>query len=262
MPKTSSVDTYKKEANEASGLSHITTAVKTCKDCQQSKPLEEFSPNKRCRDGRTTYCKPCLSLRHRAYRDARRGGPPRRVHARLPSGERAEKWCPHCRRSLPLSDFGRNASATDGLTGYCKRCHLEKTKASQDRNGGAHNYHLLRRYGITVEDYDRLVAAQGGVCALCRVRPPELVDHDHLTGAVRGVLCSCCNQGLGNFRDDAATARAAADYLERTTWQRHQEGTGVYRLTSPRPGARRSATSSALQHLICSRRVESSLPVS
>jgi len=84
------------------------------------------------------------------------------------------------------------------------------------------------------------------------------VDHDHLTGKVRGVLCSCCTQGLGNFREDVAFVPAADDYLERTTWQRTQVCTGVYRLTSLRPAAHPSVSSSAMQHLICSRRTASS----
>ena len=41
---------------------------------------------------------------------------------------------------------------------------------------------------------------------MCGVRPPEHVDHDHVSGAVRGVLCSGCNQGLGNFRDAPGAA--------------------------------------------------------
>ena len=49
----------------------------------------------------------------------------------------------------------------------------------------------MRRYGLTAVQFDATVEEQGGVCALCRVRKPDHVDHDHLTGAVRGVLCSC-----------------------------------------------------------------------
>lgn len=70
---------------------------------------------------------------------------------------------------------------------------------------------------MTAEDVDALVEAQGGLCAVCGLRPPAHVDHDHRTGSVRGVLCSGCNQGLGNFRDSAEALRRAADYLERTS---------------------------------------------
>lgn len=69
---------------------------------------------------------------------------------------------------------------------------------------------------MTAAEVDQMVLDQGGFCLLCRERAPEHVDHDHVTGRVRGVLCSCCNQGLGNIRDNADTLRAAFDYLETT----------------------------------------------
>jgi hypothetical protein len=78
----------------------------------------------------------------------------------------------------------------------------------------------IRRYGITVDDYDRMLVAQNGVCAICR--QPCLtgkrlaVDHDHATGKVRGLLCSNCNQGLGHYCDEPVLLRAAADYVERS----------------------------------------------
>ena len=153
-----------------------------------------------------------------------------------------------------MADFARSRSTRDGLTAYCGSGHNEATRASLERNGGSWNYDLRRRYGITAAEFDAMVEAQGGLCALCRQRKPEHVDHDHVTGKVRGVLCSCCNQGLGNFRDDVAALRVAIDYLERTTWQKQRVCTGVFRLTSPRPAAPRSPSSSELQRLISSRR--------
>lgn len=83
---------------------------------------------------------------------------------------------------------------------------------------------LRRSFGLTLEQYDTRLVAQNGVCALCR-RPETAVlkgklkrlavDHDHLTGKVRGLLCSQCNTSLGMFGDDPSRLRAAADYLER-----------------------------------------------
>lgn len=67
---------------------------------------------------------------------------------------------------------------------------------------------------ITVEQFQALVAAQNGRCALCGKVPPKLhVDHCHDTGRVRALLCSTCNTGLGKFGDDPVRLEAAAAYL-------------------------------------------------
>lgn len=61
-----------------------------------------------------------------------------------------------------------------------------------------------------------MLATQGGRCAICRELPGRKalhVDHDHASGRVRGLLCFRCNAGLGNFRDDPGTLKAALSYL-------------------------------------------------
>ncbi len=83
-------------------------------------------------------------------------------------------------------------------------------------------YHLKRKFGLTGEQYDAMVAAQGGVCAICR--NPETatrqgivkllaVDHCHATGKIRGLLCNACNAMLGHGRDDVTLLKAAIAYL-------------------------------------------------
>lgn len=75
-----------------------------------------------------------------------------------------------------------------------------------------------RHYGIDLAHYDMLLAEQGGCCAICR-RPPKrkrlVVDHDHVTGAVRGLLCVGCNIALGHL-GDGAYLQSAGDYLARS----------------------------------------------
>ena len=118
---------------------------------------------------------------------------------------------------------------------YCTPCFNRKKEESRQRvHGGSRNYHLQRRYGITAADADAMLEAQGGLCAVCRERPAEHVDHDHLTGQVRGMLCFCCNQGLGNFRDRADVLQAAIGYLETHSWQKRRISPGVYELHPPR----------------------------
>lgn len=82
---------------------------------------------------------------------------------------------------------------------------------------------LKKTYGLSLEDYDRMHRACGGLCQICR-RPETAkhgnklrvlcVDHDHETKIVRGLLCSSCNRGLGYLGDEALRLRAAVQYLE------------------------------------------------
>jgi hypothetical protein len=71
------------------------------------------------------------------------------------------------------------------------------------------------RYGVTQRQYDEMFAAQGGRCAICREAFEVLsVDHDHVTGEVRGLLCPPCNIAIGNLADSPERAIAAARYLK------------------------------------------------
>jgi hypothetical protein len=82
----------------------------------------------------------------------------------------------------------------------------------------------LSRYGLTQDEFDAMFAAQHGLCAICKNPPAATgwrtmtslhIDHDHITGTVRDLLCGRCNQGIGSLRDDPDLLRAAADYIER-----------------------------------------------
>jgi hypothetical protein len=75
-----------------------------------------------------------------------------------------------------------------------------------------------RTFGISADDVDALLLAQDGRCAICGGVPNRVdgwhVDHDHATGAIRGVLCSRCNHAIGLMEEDPQRLRAAAGYLE------------------------------------------------
>ena len=71
-------------------------------------------------------------------------------------------------------------------------------------------------YGLSLEEYTTILERQNRRCAICRQPAGELslaADHDHATGAIRGLLCSRCNNGLGSFHDDPTLLQAAAAYL-------------------------------------------------
>jgi len=215
-----------------------------CFACLRLIPLSDLPVAVSRSDGRGSYCRSCMKERSKAsYRKRmERQGKTVRELPPLSSGTRR---CPDCVQVLPLEDFPRSKNQRSGRDGYCKPCHSARGKANIAARGGSRQYHLVARYGITAAEADAMVEEQGGLCAVCHERPAAHVDHDHTFGNVRGVLCFTCNGGLGQFQDRTDILRNAIDYLERTTWQRTLVTPGVYRLTSPRPAAARSATSSA-----------------
>jgi len=126
------------------------------------------------------------------------------------------KRCPDCREWKPPEEFPRNRRMRDGRHAYCKPCHNARCRETRERlYGGSRHYHLKRRYGIGADEVEALIEAQGRVCPICGRQGPEQVDHDHVTGKVRGVLCFNCNGGLGQFRDDADALSNAVGYLVR-----------------------------------------------
>lgn len=77
------------------------------------------------------------------------------------------------------------------------------------------NYHLKYKYKITLEDYNKLYEEQEGRCAICRKHYEKLlIDHDHNTNQIRGLLCNKCNLGLGHFKDFSGYLLRAIEYLD------------------------------------------------
>ena len=80
--------------------------------------------------------------------------------------------------------------------------------------------HYRRKFGLTVEARDAMLAAQGGRCAICETTTPKSrkgfgVDHDKQTNRIRAILCTPCNTGIGHLQHDPRILRAAATYMER-----------------------------------------------
>lgn len=137
------------------------------------------------------------------------------------------KICARCKQKKSINDFDKNKRASDGLTHNCKKCVLlfsqsPNSRARQKRNREKNKekskiYLLKRKFNIRIEDYLNLLELQGGVCMLCAKLNTNgkmlAVDHNHKTGKIRGLLCSKCNVGLGQFNDDINVLTRAIQYL-------------------------------------------------
>lgn len=127
------------------------------------------------------------------------------------------KTCPKCGEEKPIEKFY-------SYRRECKPCLLKKQRQCiAARPGYHHARNLKRRYGISVDEYQTFLVSQNFTCPICEVEISDaleykqkrlvVVDHNHETGEVRGILCSTCNLVLGHAREDTNILYRAIVYL-------------------------------------------------
>ena len=130
--------------------------------------------------------------------------------------------CNNCRKIY----YNKNKARINAQSKAWRLRNKEKVKLAQKKarvkNADYYkNYNLQIKYGITLEDFYKILAVQNYSCAICGTHSPGgrnntfHVDHDHDTGEVRGLLCHHCNTALGKFKDDPEILKSAILYLEK-----------------------------------------------
>lgn len=140
-----------------------------------------------------------------------------------------QKKCHQCHQMKDHSAFYRDKSKPTGRTSRCKECKESVAKTYRDENRerrleSIRRSNLKRMYGLSLEEYEEMHTLQNGCCAIC-LRPERMknryglvrlaVDHDAVTGKVRGLLCRACNRSIGQLCHDPEILRRAAEYLEK-----------------------------------------------
>lgn len=210
--------------------------MKQCSKCGEAKELSEFWKDKGQTSGRKCACRECLSKYKFFVATAEKPGV-------------SEKRCCRCKKMKLASDFHRNKYSKDGLLSACTICendrnHFEKKRRSEYQKKyyleKRQSAHCLRKYGITFEQRREMFVKQNGKCDLCGVQISEFslaVDHNHVTGKVRGLLCMQCNTGIGALQGDKGTGVLfkAIDYLARAE---SNSGDGGITSLYPSPGVK------------------------
>lgn len=131
-----------------------------------------------------------------------------------------KRICFTCEEVKDESEFHRHSTGKNQLRPSCKICHIASVGSWVERNrdkarASVRASTLRRRYGLSVAQFESMVLEQDGKCAICRTDAKLNVDHCHMSGAVRKLLCTPCNTVLGFIKEDRNIALAIVDYIDK-----------------------------------------------
>lgn len=147
------------------------------------------------------------------------------------------KTCSKCKINKPFNAYFRDNRRKIGIRCKCKICCKVETMEWRKRNKSKYNNYaaawrainperqhatdIKRHYGLRIEEYNALLSEQENKCKICGKKHNSslkrgrlYVDHDHLSGKVRGLLCGSCNSALGHFNDDIVLLEQAIKYIK------------------------------------------------
>lgn len=196
-------------------LQHTT---RTCSQCHEVKCLDLFAKKRTSPDGRGSYCKACHARRANKYYHQNRAF----VRDKIKQYRQEKGDIVRAQEAQGRERHREKRRVRNHI--YYKKTRQQQVVYSRNRyrqqEPTYRNSRLKQMYGLSLDDYNQMFIAQGGVCAVC-LNPPVKkrlsVDHDHQTGKVRGLLCASCNFGIGRFKDNADYLERAAMYLRRNS---------------------------------------------
>jgi len=141
------------------------------------------------------------------------------------------KECTKCKELKLESEFYKVGKTNPKPRTICKTCYAETFRINYKKNPERYRGYTnnkpyrpelkrkanLKTFGLTIAEYDQMLVAQNNVCAICNNTCSSgkrlAVDHCHITGKIRGLLCRRCNQSIGKFNDDPVLIQKAVNYL-------------------------------------------------
>lgn len=131
------------------------------------------------------------------------------------------KQCSKCKKSKSESEFKLDKRVKSGLQAACKVCNYSLRAKNYDNYRKTERSREMKKYGITLEKYEEMLAQQNNYCAICKrdksfsLYSRLCVDHNHTTEQVRQLLCTGCNTLIGSAKENEQTLFAAIKYLKK-----------------------------------------------
>ena len=195
-------------------LSYNYCGMKTCNHCHRELPLAAFPKNQTMEDGLCPRCRECCAESQWKYNHSEKGKTILRQRTQSEEGRARGRAA---QRRYYQSEKGKAAKQQYRQSGKAKAA---TRRFQQSEKGKAHRKRdkLKLLYGISVDDYDEMLARQNGCCAICGSEliggQQTHIDHNHTTGKVRALLCGHCNRMLGQAREDPEILAKAIEYLQ------------------------------------------------
>jgi hypothetical protein len=133
------------------------------------------------------------------------------------------KTCSKCKIKKDKSEFTRRSDRKNSLFSECKSCNNKRSKEYKARmlESNPEQFKIREKanrlksvYGINPDEYKVIYKSQDGRCAICKKKDKLVVDHDHATKKIRGLLCHHCNLVLGHSKDTVQILKNAIEYLQ------------------------------------------------
>lgn len=168
---------------------------KLCSACQTTKPIDQFHKRARSSDGYDFKCRECKNEYQRAYTQ--------QSHVKV----KKQRW-----QSVYYSKPENKQKRQQWTTEYLARPEIKERQKWQA---------IKQKYKLTKEEVEAKLNLVGHRCIICNAhitKDTAVVDHDHVTGKLRGLLCRSCNIGLGCFHDNVGDLESAIVYLKEAVW--------------------------------------------
>lgn len=181
--------------------------MKVCSKCKQEKDEGGFHKDKSKKDGLFSSCRECEKRFHAANESGiKERNKKYREENKTKIKEGQKKWREENKEILKQKKKHYRENYQDKIK-------ESRKKYKEKHPGRIRDQEIRKKYGITLQQKDQMCDRQNGCCIICGIKSKLVIDHDHDTGRVRGLLCSCCNTGIGNLRESQNTLFNARIYL-------------------------------------------------
>ena len=209
--------------------------MKKCVVCKVERDVDLFYATKSTKDGLATMCKDCDNARKTAYMRRKSKEAGKNIHINTLDSRELKaaglKHCPGCKKALSFDEFSTGGTSNE-FASRCKQCANIAARKRSDREDvkaaarakyvenkkRIRDDRLRAKFGISLAEYNEKLALQMGICPGCGMTPEEnckdlAVDHNHITGKIRGLLCGKCNAALGFMNDNKRICENLIQYL-------------------------------------------------